>query len=175
MFAIPIQLEVILFYQMIATLEGQKWKNERVYMLHQWLDIIKQAQKQTLQCCNVSGDRSMFLNFSTHFAPPLKKMIKNAGKALNIQRARVLDYSVDHVSEVWVKYTLMDDEEWSIFSLLKAHAVPSLPALSSVKYDRDIVSDIQKIVLKYVPSEFQSFYGNILADDASSETDKSDD
>ena len=162
--------------------EVSKRKNERVYMLDQWLYILSNKhENETLRCFFW---RSLNVSQLQH---PLRTTfqedyyIKNAGKAFNIQRARVLDYSVDHVSVVWVKYTLMDDEEGNKFSLLKARAVPSLPALSSVKYDRDIpvkankVSDIQKIVLKYVPSEFQSFYGKILAGDASSETDESDD
>ena len=79
-----------------------------------------------------------------------------------------------------MKYTLLEDEEWSKFSLLKARSVTSLPPPSSVKYDREIpvkankVADIQKIVQKYVPSEFQSFYNNIFSGDDSSETDESD-
>lgn len=80
-----------------------------------------------------------------------------------------------------MKYTLLDEEEWSKFSLLKARKVPSLPSSSNAKYDGIVpvktkkAADIKKIVKKYVPQEFQSYYDGLVEGDVSSETDESDD
>ena len=129
----------------------------------------------------IPADQSMFLNFGQHFAQLFKKTVKSSGKCLNIQKARIIDYSADHIWEVWVKYTVSKEEEWSKFSVPKAHASASLPSPSSTKYNSDIVikpnkvDDIKKIIEKYVPVEHKSFYDNLLTGAVSSETDESDD
>ena len=80
-----------------------------------------------------------------------------------------------------MKYTLLDEEEWSKFPLLKARKVPSLPSSSDTKYDGAIpvkkkkANDVKKIVEKYVPQEFKSYYDGLVDGDVSSETDESDD
>ena len=57
-------------------------------------------------------------------------------------------------------------------------ATPSLPPKR--KYDSNIpiknakAADIKKIVEKYVPPQFQSYYDNLWEGDASPETDESD-
>ena len=128
--------------------------------------------------------QSLILNFSVNLAPFFKNVLKSTTKsALNIQKARVLDYSTEHVDEVWVKYTSSDKEEWSKFRPLKASAVPHLPAIDMVKYAQKIpvkankVADIMKIVEKYVPEQHQTYYRSLLSttSDTETETDESDD
>jgi len=63
-----------------------------------------------------------------------------------------MNYSADHPSEVWVKYTSSDSEEWSKFALLKRGATASLPPPALRKYHAPIpvkaskAADVQKIV-----------------------------
>ena len=97
----------------------------------------------------------------------------------DIQKARVLDYSQDHVSEVWVKYSVSDEEEWRKFSILKRVLV--LTPSDQAKYDDYIAvaskkyADINKIVDQYVPEEFNEFYDTVApAEDASLDTEDSD-
>ena len=131
--------------------EVKKQQNERIYTPSQWAEVIKQA-RQRKPFDVVEADQSMFLDFDAHFTPLFKKAVKKSGKSLNVQKARVLEYSADHASEVWVKYTLLDEEEWSKFPLLKARKVPSLPSSSDTKYDGAIpvkkkkANDVKKIV-----------------------------
>ena len=83
--------------------------------------------------------------------------------ALNIQRARILEYSADHVSEIWVKYSADEEEEWSKFAPLKVRTSTSLPAPECLKYTREIplkankLSDVIKIVDRYVPEPYKDF------------------
>ena len=123
----------------------------------------------------------MFLDYTCHFSTIFKKTVQSKKKYLNIQKARVLDYSINHASEVWVKYTGSETEEWSKFTLLKKGARASLPPPDDKKYDGLLpvkvskASDLQKIVDKYVPEEHKDFYGLIQpAENVSSDTDDSD-
>ena len=122
--------------------EVAKRKNERVYTPSQWMDIIRSARKRgPFNVIPVSQD--LILNFSDHFTPFFKKVLNSSTKApLSIQKARMLNYSIDHVNELWVKYTATEDEEWSI---LKARATPHLPPASARKYVNKIPLKINKI------------------------------
>ena len=106
--------------------ELNKRKNERVYSPDQWMAIIQGARRRK-PFRPVKGTQSMFLDYTCHFSTIFKKTAQRKKKYLNIQKARVLDYSVDHASEVWVKYTGSETEEWSKFTLLKKGARASLP------------------------------------------------
>lgn len=147
--------------------------------------IIKEArQRKPLE--TIPATQSMFLDFFGHFSPLFKKVVGSSSKAsLNIQKARVLEYSAAHASEVWVKYTVDEEEEWSKFQLLKSHATASLPAPTYQKYKDKIpikankVVDIQKMVNKYVPEECRAFYDTLSSDQqcesAENDTEESDD
>jgi hypothetical protein len=65
---------------------------QRIYTSSQWMEVIKHA-RQRKPFNVVAADQSMFLNFDLHFVPMFKKTIKG----LKIQKARVLEYSADHV------------------------------------------------------------------------------
>ena len=91
----------------------------------------------------------------------------------------LLDYSSQHADEVWVKYG-EPDEEWSKFKLEKRRIiVTTLPTgqkhsgLLPVKQTK--VNDIRKLVDKYVPSQYVSFYDSITGnEEISSETEESE-
>ena len=75
-----------------------------------------------------------------------------------------MNYSADHASEVRVKYTSSDTEEWSKFHILKKGATASLPSPQLRKYRTPVpikATEAQKIVEKYVISEHKGFYGVI--------------
>ena len=72
----------------------------------------------------------MFYNFTQHFSSLFKKTVKNKKQSLNIQSARVMSYSADRASEVFVKYTSNDTEKCNI---LKKGATASLPLTSTEK------------------------------------------
>lgn len=82
--------------------EVEKRKNERIYVSTHYVDVIKKARHR--KPFNVIPvDQSLILNFSVSFAPLFKKVHKSTTKsAVNIQKARVLDYSSEHVERVWV-------------------------------------------------------------------------
>ena len=92
----------------------------------------------------------------------------------------ILEYSTAHVSEVWVKYGLGEDEDWSKFELLKKRVtLTSLP--TNKKYSTHLpvketkCKDLKKLVEKYVPPECHPFYEDVVENEAvSSETDESD-
>ena len=85
-----------------------------------------------------------------------------------------------HASEVWVKYTSSDTEEWSKFQILKKGATASLPSPQLRKYRTPVpikatkAADVRKIVDKYVPAEYKGFYDDIQSAGVSSETDDGD-
>ena len=158
--------------------ELKKRKIERVYSPEQWHAIIESARRRN-PFTVVPVQQDMILNCATHLTTFFKKNVQASKKPLNIQRARILDYSSQHPSEVWVKYG-SEDEEWSKFSLKKRSViVRSLP--SAQKYSRPLpvkqskVSDLRKLAEKYVPPVFRPFFDSIRgSEDVSSETDESD-
>ena len=92
-----------------------------------------------------------------------------------------MNYLADHASEVWVKYTSSDTEEWSKFQILKKGATASLPSPQLRKYCTPVplkatkATDVWKIIEKYVPAEHKGFYDVIRSvDNVSSETDEGD-
>ena len=131
--------------------EINKRKNERVYTDTQWMSIIEGA-RQRKPFKAVQATQSMFYSFTRHFSSLFKKTVKNKQRSLNIQSARVMNYSADHATEVWVKYTASDTEEWSKFQILKKGATASLPSPRLRKYRTPApvkatkAADVQKIV-----------------------------
>ena len=100
---------------------------------------------------------------------------------MSIRKARVIEYSVDHITEVWVKYG--EEEEWTKFSILKRRATARLPTPEQTKYNDHIpvkeakAADTKEIVDKYVPEEYKQFYDVVLPSDGpgiSSDTDDGD-
>ena len=145
--------------------EIRKRKHERIYTCDQWMDVIKAARvRKPFEV--VSCDNGMFLNCCDHLSPSFKKTIKNDEKQpLNISNARVLEYSSSHPTEVWVQYR--PDGEWRKFTILKrGGAIPSIPLLTKytglLAMKENKVTDLKKIVDKYVPTEFKSYYRSIM-------------
>ena len=136
--------------------ELNKRKNERVYTPEQWKGIIEGARKRKpFQV--IQPSQSIFLPYDQHFSPLFKKSLKSIGKekkSFSIQKARVLEYSHDHSSQVWVKYLTVDDAEWTKFEPLKRGKKASLPPSTS-NYTRLLpikaskVSDLKTIVEKF--------------------------
>ena len=153
--------------------ELKKSKNKRVYTTQQWMD----KPFKPVDC-----SQSMFLDYDRHFSEIFKKAPKDVmKKSLEIRKARILEYSNTHAAEVWVKYTMSEEEKWRKFSILKRGAMPSLPvATKSTKYSSSVpvkptkAADLKMLATKYVPDEFQAFYTSVLyADDVTSDTDVS--
>ena len=143
------------------------------------MEVIKKARvRKPFEV--VPCDKTTFLDWSGHFSPFKKTIKNNAKQPLNIQSAQVLEYSSTHPTEVLVKYN--PDGEWHKFSILKRSVTPTLPRLATAqKYteanpmkEKKLI-DLKKIVEKYVPTEFKSYYESImLPAEASLETDVSD-
>ena len=53
----------------------------------------------------------MVLGYNSHFSQIFKKTVKNKNVSRKIQKARVLHYSFEHPTEVWVKYTANETEQ----------------------------------------------------------------
>ena len=155
----------------------KKRKCERIYTCEQWIEVIRKARIrkpfEVVRC-----DNAMFLDWSSHFSPFFKKVVKDHSKRpLRIQSARVIEYSTTHRDEVWIRYE--PDAEWFKFSIVKRNAIPSLPQPTTAqKYSTALplkekkIVDLKKIVDKYVPTEYKSYFEPILAttvDESSSE------
>ena len=100
--------------------------------------------------------------FSEIFKKTPKVIMK---RSLEIRKVRILEYSSTHAAEVWVKYTMNDEEDWRKLSILKRSAVPSLPvATESRKYSRYVhvkpteAADLKTLAAKYVPDVLHAFY-----------------
>lgn len=90
--------------------ELKKRKTERVFVPEQWHEVIKSTRRRN-PFAVVPITQSMVLAHPSHFASFFKKTVKAKKKALNIQHAMILDYSRQHITEVWVKYGV-EDEPW---------------------------------------------------------------
>ena len=125
--------------------------------------------------------QDMVLGYSSHFSQIFKKTVKNKNVFLKIQKACVLDYYMyfEHPTEVWVKYTANEAEQWSKFSIFKHRCVPSLPSPENIKYNRVLpikdtkTKDLKTMVEKFVPAEYKGFYESLVVNnDVSSDTDE---
>ena len=131
---------------MIGILVERNSTNARVYTADQWMSIIEGARRHK-PFNTVLATQSVFNDYTI-----FKKTVKNKNRSLNIQKARVIEYSLHHASEVWVKYTASGEEEWSTFAPLKKHARASLPPPEQNKYDGLLpvkaskAADVQRIV-----------------------------
>ena len=111
-------------------------------------------------------DKSMILDCVAHFSPTFKISIQANKLPLNLQRAILLDYSTQHPTEVWVKH---GEEDWSNFELEKCQTmIRSLPSTqkyaSTLPVKQSKVTDLRKLVQKYVPAEHHSFYDALKGD-----------
>lgn len=158
--------------------ESKKRKVENVYIPDQWFDVIKRARKRN-PFSIVSVTQNMVMKYSDHLLSFFKKTVSVNKKAFSIQRSRVLDYSSDHPEELWVKYSTQD-ETWTKYKILRGKQI-NITLPTEFKYHAPLplkpskVEDINNLVKKYVPTEYQVFYSLISTDEhASSETDESE-
>ena len=142
-------------------------------------DIIRSARRRN-PFTIVPVDQKMVVAYSTCFSPFFKKTVQAKKKALNIQRDMVLDYSSQHVTEVWVKYGSGEEGSGSKFQVEKRRIrIESLSTTqkyhSLLPLKQSKINNVHKPVDKYVPQEFHQFYSFIAGDeDISSETEESD-
>ena len=161
--------------------ELKKRKVERVFVPEEWNAVIRSARRRN-PFTVVPVTQNMVLGYSTYFSPFFKKTVQAKKKALNIQRAMVLDYSSQHATQVWVKYRFEEDEPWNKFELEKRNTrIQCLPTVMAQKNPSPLpvkqrkINDVRKLVDKYVPQEYHHFYNSIAGDEeVSSETDESD-
>ena len=121
----------------------------------------------------------MFLDWSAHFSHFLKVAKDNTKRPLHIQRARVIEYSNAHPTEVWIRY--VPEGEWYKFSIVKCNATPHLPEPANAqKYTaavplKDIkIKDLRKIVDRYVPLDYKGYYAPFLDTTAGGESSSDD-
>lgn len=149
-----------------AKTETKKRRVERVYTPQQWMDIVRSARKKKPYNV-VEVNQSMILNFQLHFSQFFKKTVTNRGERMRIREARLFEYSQDHPQEVWVKYSLCEEDEWHKFRIEKRGACPTFPtelAYSALlPLTQEKVDDVKKLVYKYVPREFREFYDHLIS------------
>ena len=156
--------------------ETKKKRHERIYTPEQWYEGIKSARKRNpFTVTPVSQD--MVVDYGK-LAPFFKKSIRSGKQALSMQKGRVFEYADTHASEVWVMYG-GENEQWSKFAIGKKGAIPILPTepknTSLLPLKPSKVSDVMKLVDKYVPREYKPFYNAMHgSDEASSETNESE-
>lgn len=121
-------------------------------------------------------NQDLVKDYSSHLSQYFKKSLRSGKKVFSIRKARILDYSSAHPTQVWVKYGA-EEEEWAKFDVEKKGATATLP--SKPRYTRLLpvkpakLRDVVKLVRKYVPSEHHPFYDALVGDDeVSSETDE---
>ena len=153
--------------------EAKKRKVERVYTPQQWMDIVRSVRKRNPYNV-VEVEQSMIYDFQSHFSTFFKKTVTNKGERMRIRDARQFEYSQDHPQEVWVKYSLREDDLWHKFTIEKrGPTFPTELAYSSLlPLSQEKVDDIKKLVFKYVPREFRGFYDAIISENIP-ETDSS--
>ena len=166
-----------------AKTDTKKKTVERVYLPEHWFDVIRSAKK-TKPFNVVPVTREMIHNHQTHFSSFLKKTCTYKKERMSILEGMLFEYSHSHPKEVWIKYSLMEND-WHKFPLEKKGVskdnitFSSTPAYQGgVAIDSAKVDDLKKIVYKFVPREFRDFYNAIISDNilesTSSQTDVSD-
>lgn len=154
-----------------------------MYLPEHWFDVIRSAKK-TKPFNVVPVTREMIHDHQTHFLSFLKKMCTYKKERMSIREGMLFEYSHSHPKEVWIKYSLMEND-WHKFPLEKKGISKDNITFSStlayqggVAIDSAKVDDLKKIVYKFVPREFRDFYNAIISDNilesTSSQTDVSD-
>ena len=148
--------------------ELKKRKQERIYTCEEWMEVIRKAMVRK-PFDVVPCDNRVFLDWSGHLSPFFKKTVKDDSKRpLNILRARTIEYSNSHPTEVWVR-RYEADGAWYKLSILKRYATPNLPEPANAKKytapvplkDKKVI-DLKKIVDKYVPPKYKGYYAPVL-------------
>ena len=104
-----------------AKTEEKKRKVERVYVPKQWHGIIRSAKKSEYFTV-IPVTREMIYDYQLHFSKFLKKSVTKKGeKKMKIQGGMLFEYSCEHLKEVWIKYSLFE-ENWHKFILEKKDA-----------------------------------------------------
>ena len=138
-----------------------------MYTPQQWIGILRSVRnKKPYSVVEVS--QGMVFDYQNHLSGFFKKSVMHNGQRLRVRDARVFEYSVDHPSELWVKYSLNENDTWHKFSIMKKGSsyvsFPIEPAyLSPLPISPEKVHDIKKLVYKYVPHEFRQFYDELIA------------
>ena len=123
--------------------------------------------------------REMIYDYQLNFSKFLKKSVTKKGEKMKIQGGMLFEYSCEHPKEVWIKYSLFE-ENWHKFALEKKGApkitFPSEPAYSApLTLNSAKVDDLKKIVYKFVPRDCRGFYDAIISENTmestSSQTD----
>ena len=138
------------------------------------MEVIRSAKK-TKPYLVVEVEQSMIYDFQSHLAPCFKKTVTSNKERMRVHDARIFEYSHDHPNQVWVKYSLTDQDEWHKFTIEKKRSAgptfPTEPAYSHLlPLSSEKVDDVKKVVYKYVPRECRQFYDDIIAASIESES-----
>ena len=150
-----------------AKTETKKRKVERIYTPRQWMDIVRSARKRKPYEV-VEVQQSLIYEFQSHFTQFFKKTVTCKGERMMIREARVFEYSHDHANEVWVKYSLNEEDAWHKFNIEK-RACANLTLPTDLAYSGllplspEKLDDIKNVVYKYVPHEFRQFYDDLIS------------
>ena len=81
-----------------------------VFYMHQlWLYVFGVHNCGTNQAVMYSWSQDMVKGFGEHLAPLFKKSVTVRKRPFSVQRARILDYSSEHPTQLWVKYSTEDE------------------------------------------------------------------
>ena len=155
--------------------EKKKQKMERVYVPEQWADIIRSACKKQPFVVHSVTQAEVF-DFTKCLSTYLKKTVTSKSKEkLRMRSVRILDYSKEHVNEVWAKYSMKESDSRENFVVekcsVKRIAFPQAPAYTAFHPLKPAkIADLRKIVNNFVPEEYKMYYQQILSACESSET-----
>jgi hypothetical protein len=63
----------------------------------------------------VEVEQSLIRDFQTHFKAFFKRSVTCKGEKMRVREARVFEFSQNHPNEVWVKYSLNEQDQWHKF------------------------------------------------------------
>lgn len=150
--------------------EKKKRKMERVYIPEQWIELIEGARRRN-PFDIVRMSMSTVLNYQSH----LPQYFKNNFSNIRVRDLKMIEYSDKHIDEVWVKYSFSDIESWSKYSIQKPGSIISFPSqtayTSPVPIKSSKFADLQKIIKKYVPHQYHSYYDSLTTSDTTEPDD----
>ena len=157
-----------------AKTESKKKKVDRLYIPDHWIDVIRSARK-VKPFTVVPVSQELVYDFQSHLMPFFKKSVPR----MRVHDVRVFEYALSHQNEVWVKYSLAAADEWHRFIVEKKKSpgpsFPIAPCYSGIlPINPNKVDDLKKIVYKFVPREFRTFYDEIIEENVAGASSQSE-
>ena len=146
----------------------EKRKREReVFVPNQWYRLVEETRvRSPFKVASMEQEHFKDIKkFSQHF---INRKKTKSGENIEFRKVSWIRVSSSNPTDIFLKYTLNDSEEWKIMSIARRGAQPKPPITLEQKYTGPVEIDEKKLndlkrLTTYIPRPYHGFYESLMS------------